>query len=217
MALARGFDFDGANGKSFYHIPDLDVTMKEKAKDILVEEVMSRSPRTTTPDISAQAAARLMRAEDVGSLVIIEDGGAVGIITEKDLVQKVVAESRPASKVRVHEIMSAPLVTIGPKESVANAARKMANLKLRRLPVIQEGMLVGLITENDVLRLSPSLIELTREWSRLGASGGMPPPHLTSEGYCENCGSFSPQLVEHEGMLICVDCLEQAGIQGDGE
>ena len=206
-----------SDGKPFYHIHDLVQTMKDKAKDILVEEVMSRSPRTTGPDISAQAAAKLMKREDVGSLVIIEDGTAIGIITEKDLVQKVVAEGRHASKVTVQEIMSSPLVTISPKESVSDAARKMALMRLRRLPVVSEGRLIGVLTENDVLRLSPSLIELTREWSRLVAEGGMAPSHLMTEGYCENCGAYSNQLVEHNRELVCLDCREQLKSAGDGK
>jgi signal-transduction protein with cAMP-binding, CBS, and nucleotidyltransferase domain len=186
--------------------------MKDKAKDILVEEVMSRNPRITGSDLSAQAAAKLMRSEDVGSLVIMEDGEAVGIVTEKDLVQKIVAEGRSSSRVKVKDIMSSPLITIGPKMSVSDAARKMAERKLRRLPVVQEGKLVGVLTENDVLLLSPSLIELTREWSRLGASGGYLPKLLATEGYCENCGAYSLQLLEHEGELLCAECLDQIGV-----
>ena len=170
---------------------------------------MSRRPRTARPDISAQAAARLMRQEDVGSLVIIEDGSAIGIITETDLVHKVVAEGRSASTVEVQEIMSCPLVTVGPRESVSVAARKMANMGFRRLPVVSDGQLVGVLTENDLLRLSPSLIELTREWSRIGQLGGAGPEQLATEGYCENCGAYSGQLVEHEGQLVCLVCLEQ--------
>jgi signal-transduction protein with cAMP-binding, CBS, and nucleotidyltransferase domain len=191
--------------------------MKEKAKDILVEEIMSRNPRSASSDINAQAAARLMKHEDVGSLIILEDGAAVGMLTEKDLVHKVVAEGRSSSKVCVGDIMSSPLVTIGPKESVSDAARRMANLKLRRLPVVKDGKLIGVLTENDVLRLSPSLIELTREWSRLGARGGVLPRQLMTEGYCDSCGTYSDQLVEREGELLCVGCLDQTALHGDGE
>jgi signal-transduction protein with cAMP-binding, CBS, and nucleotidyltransferase domain len=191
--------------------------MREKAKDILVEEIMSHNPRSASSDINAQTAARLMKHEDVGSLIILEDGAAVGMLTEKDLVHKVVAEGRSSSKVCVGDIMSSPLVTIGPKESVSDAARRMANLKLRRLPVVNDGKLIGVLTENDVLRLSPSLIELTREWSRLGAKGGVLPRQLMSEGYCDSCGTYSDQLVEKEGELLCVGCLDQTALHGDGE
>jgi signal-transduction protein with cAMP-binding, CBS, and nucleotidyltransferase domain len=191
--------------------------MKEKAKDILVEEVMSRNPRSASSNITAQAAAKLMKQEDVGSLIIIEDGAAVGMVTEKDLVQKVVAEGRSSSKVCVADIMSSPLIIIGPKESVSDAAKMMADMKLRRLPVVQDHKLVGVLTENDLLRLSPSLIELTREWSKLGTGGANPPKQLVTEGYCDNCGSYTDRLVELNGELVCLDCIDQIGVHGDGE
>jgi CBS domain-containing protein len=204
-------------GKAFYRHPDLVAIMKEKAKDILVEEIMSRNPRAACSDITAQAAAKLMKQEDVGSLIILEDGAAVGMVTEKDLVLKVVAEGRSSMKVHVSDIMSTPLITIGPTESVSDAAKRMANLKLRRLPVVKDGRLVGVLTENDVLRLSPSLIELTREWSRLGAGGGVLPKQLMTEGYCDNCGTYADQLLERNGELLCLECIDQIGPQGDGE
>lgn len=207
----------GDVGKAFYRYPNLVMTMKEKAKDILVEEIMTRNPRAASSDITAQSAAKLMRQEDVGSLIILEDGAAIGMVTEKDLVQKVVAEGRSPSKVRIAAIMSTPLITIGPKESVSDAAKRMANLRLRRLPVLKDGRLVGVLTENDVLRLSPSLIELTREWSRLGACGGSLPKQLTTEGYCDNCGTYADQLVERNGELLCFACIDQMRSQGDGE
>jgi CBS domain-containing protein len=203
-------------GKAFLSPSLLVIIMKEKAKDILVEEIMSRNPRTASSDITAQSAAKMMKQEDVGSLIILEDGAAVGMLTEKDLVQKIVAEGRSPSKVIIANIMSAPLITIGPTESVADAAKRMANLKLRRLPVVKDEKLVGVLTENDLLRLSPSLIELTREWSRLGACGKALSKQLTTEGYCDNCGTYADQLVERNGELLCFACIDQIG-SGDGE
>jgi len=203
-------------GKAFLSPSLLVIIMKEKAKDILVEEIMSRNPRTASSDITAQSAAKIMKQEDVGSLIIIEDGAAVGMLTEKDLVQKIVAAGRSPSKVIIANIMSTPLITIGPTESVADAAKRMANLKLRRLPVVKDEKLVGVLTENDLLRLSPSLIELTREWSRLGAGGKALSKQLTTEGYCDNCGTYADQLVERNGELLCFACIDQIGL-GDGE
>jgi signal-transduction protein with cAMP-binding, CBS, and nucleotidyltransferase domain len=193
------------------------MTMKEKAKDILVEEVMSRNPRSASSNITAQAAAKLMKQEDVGSLIIIEDDAAVGMVTEKDLVQKVVAEGRSPSKVRVADIMSSPLVTVGPTESVSDAAKMMANMKLRRLPVIKDQRLVGVLTENDLLRLSPALIELTREWSKLGAGGASLPKNLVTEGYCDNCGAYTDRLMELNGELVCLGCIDQIDSHDNGE
>jgi len=184
--------------------------MKEKAQDIIVDEVMSRNPKTIWPEMTAQEAGKLMRQEGVGSLVVIEDGAAIGILTEKDLVEKVVAEGKPPSKVKVMSIMSSPLVTIEPGMSVAEAARKMSEMKLRRLPVVHGGKLIGILTENDVLKLSPSLIEITREWSRLGMCGSSPGrAHQITSGYCENCGAYYNELVMRNGELLCADCIDQ--------
>lgn len=192
--------------------------MKDKAQDIIVDEVMSKSPKTIWPKMTAQEAGQLMRKEDVGSLVVVEDGTAIGILTEKDLVEKVVAEGKPPAKVQVESIMSSPLVTIGPGVSVAEAAKRMSEMKLRRLPVVSKGKLVGILTENDVLKLSPSLIEITREWSRLGVCGAVPglASPITS-GYCENCGAYYDELMMRNGELLCADCYDQLRPLDEGE
>jgi CBS domain-containing protein len=183
--------------------------MKEEAKDIIVEEVMSKDPRTGTADMTAQAAAKLMKKERVGSLVIVEDGSPVGIITEKDLMEKIVAEGKSAKTIKVKDLMSSPLVTIGPRATLEDAAKKMSTMRLRRLPVVSKGKLIGILTENDVLRLSPSLIEMTREWSKLGVRGMTGTNPTFSSGYCDNCGLYSNELIVREGELLCSDCYDQ--------
>jgi len=185
------------------------IRMNDKAKDIIVEEVMSKNPRTGTSDMTAQAAAKLMKQEKVGSLVIIEDGSPVGIITEKDLMEKIVAEGKSAKTIKVKDLMSSPLVTIGPQATLEDAAKKMSTMRLRRLPVVSKGKLIGILTENDVLRLSPSLIEMTREWSKLGVGGLTGTNPVFSSGYCDNCGLYSNELIVREGELLCSDCYDQ--------
>jgi signal-transduction protein with cAMP-binding, CBS, and nucleotidyltransferase domain len=189
--------------------------MTEKAKDIYVEEVMSRTPRIGTPDMTVRQAAMLMKSEDVGSLIIIDKDEAVGMLTERDLLEKIVSEGRSASRTKVGSVMTHPLVTVGPKETITNAARMMATLKLRRLPVVSRGKLIGLLTENDVLKLSPSLIELTREWSMLGVQGKKRSGSPSTSGYCENCGAFSSELIPNDSELLCAECAEQLGSSGN--
>jgi len=185
--------------------------MTEKAKDIYVEEVMSRKPRIGTPEMTVRQAATLMKKEGVGSLIIIENKQAVGMLTERDLLEKIVSEGRSASRTKVGMVMTKPLVTVGPRETITNAARMMATLKLRRLPVISRGKLIGILTENDVLKLSPSLIELTREWSRLGVCGKKSGDASVASGYCEKCGAFSSELIANDSELLCADCVDQLG------
>lgn len=145
----------------------------ERARDIYVEDIMTKVPVIGSPSLTVRDIATLMRSWKVGSVIIIEDGRPVGIVTERDFVEKVVAEDRRPSEVRALDIMSRPLVTVGPKESVADAGRKMAQLRLRRLPVVVGDQLIGMLTENDITRLSPSLLEITREWRGISSSPEM--------------------------------------------
>lgn len=183
--------------------------MAELSRDIYVKEVMTRSPVTCAPNITVKKAATIMREKNVGSLVVIEDGDAVGIITERDLVEKVVAEDLKPSKVKVESVMTSPLITVSPETGLAEAARMMAKMGLRRLPVVTDNKLIGILTENDILRISPSLIELTREWSRLRSDVNRTSSSSRSSGYCESCGIYSDSLREYDGRLLCDSCLDR--------
>ncbi|HSV42609.1 MAG TPA: CBS domain-containing protein [Methanomassiliicoccales archaeon] len=183
--------------------------MKNDVREILVQEIMSKRPRTGSPDMTVQQAAKLMRDARVGSLVIIEDKTAVGILTERDLVNKVVALDLPSSDLKVERIMSAPLITVTPNEKVSDAARLMANKRVRRLPVCDGKRLVGILTENDILRLSPALIEVTREWSKILGRAGPGENNDRTAGYCELCGGYSIELKMKDGQLLCRECSEE--------
>ncbi len=129
--------------------------MADRARDIYVEDIMTKVPVIGGPELTAKDLGTLMRSWKVGSVIIVEDGRPVGIVTERDFVEKIVAENRLPSEVRAKQIMSQPLVTIGPRESVAEAGRRMARRGFRRLPVVVGDQLVGMLTENDITRLSP--------------------------------------------------------------
>jgi CBS-domain-containing membrane protein len=108
--------------------------------------------------------------------------------------------------------MTSPLVTVGPKDSVAEAATKMSKLRMRRLPVVSKGHLIGILTENDILRISPSLIEITREWAKIKGPGSAEASGARiASGYCDSCGAFSSELRAREGQMLCSDCFEQWG------
>jgi len=117
-----------------------------------VNEVMTHDPRTLTPDSTVEEAARLMRDDDVGSLPLVEGSKCVGTVTDRDIVLRVVAESRPFDT-KVGEIAAKELVTVDPQQSVEDAMRLMAEHQVRRLPVCEEdGRLVGIVAQADVAR-----------------------------------------------------------------
>jgi CBS domain-containing protein len=117
-----------------------------------VNEVMTHDPRTLTPESTIEEAARFMRDDDVGSLPLVEGSKCIGTVTDRDIVLRVVAESRPLDT-PVREIAAKQLVTIDPQQSVDEAMRLMAEHQLRRLPVCdEEGQLVGIVAQADVAR-----------------------------------------------------------------
>ena len=115
-----------------------------------IREVMTPDPTTVEPGTSAQEAARKMKSEDVGSLPIVDGGRLVGMITDRDLALRLVAEGRSADT-PVGEVGSRELVTIDPQQDLGEAARLMSEHQLRRLPVCEEdGKLVGIVAQADV-------------------------------------------------------------------
>ena len=118
--------------------------------DKTVKDVMSSSPRTIEASTPLPDAARLMRDEDVGSLPIVEGDRLVGVVTDRDLTIRVLAEGKGA-ETTVGEIASKDVVTVDPQQSPEEAARLMAEHQIRRLPVTEEdGKLIGILAQADV-------------------------------------------------------------------
>lgn len=168
-----------------------------------VVEVMSASPVTIPVDATIAEAATAMRDKEIGSLVVIDAGRPAGIVTERDIVTKVAAEMKAADRTSVRDVMSAPLIAVHPHQEVAEAAKIMAARRIRRLPVIQEGKLVGMLTENDIIRVWPQLIEVTREWDKAGLESQFA---KGVEGHCDACGVYSTHLVWDRSLLVCPEC-----------
>jgi CBS domain-containing protein len=119
-----------------------------------VSEVMTSNPRSVEPSTPVVEAARMMKSEDVGSIPIVEGDRLVGMITDRDIVVRDVAEGRDPQSTTVGEIASRDLVTIDPDQGIEEAARLMARHQLRRLPVVEEdGRLVGIVAQGDIAQL----------------------------------------------------------------
>jgi len=119
-----------------------------------VRNFMTSKVLTTASDKTILEAAKLMKIDDVGSIVVVENGKPVAIVTERDFLRRVVAEGLSTQK-PVKEIMSYPLVTIAPEESIKHALKLMQERGVRRLPVVKGERLVGIITAADLAKLEP--------------------------------------------------------------
>jgi CBS domain-containing protein len=116
-----------------------------------IRDVMTSDPRTVEPSATVQEAAKAMRDEDVGPIPIVENGSLVGILTDRDIVVRIVAEGKDASSTTVGDIASHDLATIDPEQTLDEALRLMAKHQVRRLPVCEEdGRLVGIVAQADV-------------------------------------------------------------------
>jgi CBS domain-containing protein len=115
-----------------------------------VQAVMTKNPTTVTPDTPATEAARIMKTEDTGIVPIVDGDRLGGVITDRDLTLRILAEGK-SPDTKVGELASKDLVTIDPQQSLEEAARLMAEHQIRRLPVVEEdGRLVGILAQKDL-------------------------------------------------------------------
>lgn len=118
-----------------------------------VRDVMTSNPRSIEPSTTVTEAARLMKSEDIGSVPIVDGDQLVGVVTDRDIVIRVVAETKDPQSTTAGEIASRDLVTVDPEQDLDEALRLMAQHQVRRLPVAEEdGRLVGILAQADVAR-----------------------------------------------------------------
>jgi CBS domain-containing protein len=115
-----------------------------------VEEIMTTNPRTLDLDDSVLDAAQAMRDNDIGDVIVTQDGQATGIVTDRDIVVRAVAEGRDADSTQVSEICTTGIQAIEPDASVDDALRTMREHDIRRLPVVKNRRPVGVISLGDL-------------------------------------------------------------------
>lgn len=122
-------------------------------------EIMTKDPRTVTPDTGLQEVARLMQSEDVGIIPVVEAGGTnlLGVVTDRDIALRVVGEGKDAKTTKVSDVMSKGVSTCKQDDSVDDVMDLMGKEQLRRVPIVDErGALVGIVAQADVVREAKS-------------------------------------------------------------
>jgi CBS domain-containing protein len=115
-----------------------------------VRTAMTEDPRSIDQSASVVEAAQLMREQDIGSLPIVDDGKLVGMITDRDITTRVVAAAADPKTTSVADVSSGDLVSVEPDNDLDEALRLMARHQVRRLPVVEDGRLVGIVAQADV-------------------------------------------------------------------
>ena len=117
-----------------------------------VKELMTREPTTVGPDATLGEVATLMRQEDCGSIPVVRDRRLVGIVTDRDIVVRGIAAGKDARSTPVSDVMSADPVCVGPDADVTEAEKIMGDRQIRRLPVVEDGMLTGILVIGQIAR-----------------------------------------------------------------
>jgi CBS domain-containing protein len=185
--------------------------------DIPIKEIMVREVVTGDQNLTVLDAAKLMRKQKVDSVVVLDHGTPVGIVTEGDIISEVVSKDVKASAVKLKDIMTYPLVIATPNDRLSVIAKRMAKERIRKMPVVEDGKLVGIVADVDILNVSSEmtsilseLLEMNLEREPFEFEG-----ESVSQGICEKCGSFSHYLVLKGGLLVCETCKEELELEGE--
>ena len=174
-------------------------------RTLIVREAMSSPVVTVWENDSTADAASVMKEHGIGAIIV--HGGEsqpVGIITERDLVYRVIAEGKSPSKIKVKEVMSSPLMTVDPEASLDEAMAMMSMNNVRRLGVVYKGSLEGVISDKDIIRIMPSVIEIVRERSKIQSGELSSGPSIV--GYCDRCEMYTSDMRNVDGEFLCEDC-----------
>jgi CBS domain-containing protein len=176
---------------------------------MFVRDIMSVNVVTMSPDATIFDVAILMAKIDIGSVLITDKDRPLGIITESDIVRRVITAEKDPKSTAARDIMSSPIIHVEPGTALTEAMRVMARSNIRRVAVLKNDSLAGIITSRDLLRWSPELIDILVESLRLRSEGAKHEDDnedIAYGGECDSCGEYSTELIEEDGEYLCVNC-----------
>jgi len=187
------------------------LSTKASPPEVKVEDVMSSPVVTIRETDTVLAAAKLMKKHEIGCVVVVDKSGKpLGLMTERDVVRRVSALDLLPSKVQAGKSMTKPPSTVDASANITDAAKKMRELKIRRLVVVENGKLKGIITSNDIVDITPALIDVISEKSQISSVQRVKEPAPLS-GYCDRCGSWADELKSQDGQFLCDECSTEFG------
>ncbi len=179
----------------------------EEIEEITVADAMTRGVICVDSQDTVMSAAQVMKKNDISGVIVTAKGEGVGVVTERDIICKVIADGLKPASIAVSEVMTSPLITIAPTASIDDAARMMRNKDIRRLVVNDGKRIIGLLSEFDIVRIEPALHLLIKEQSRWDIYEAHAAKTGAISGLCESCENYSDSLANLDGRLICEDCI----------
>jgi len=175
-----------------------------------VKEIMTRDVVTIDIKNDVQHLAHKMLVYDVGSVIVTDKKQPVGIVTERDIVRKIVSMNLKPEDISIKELMTTPLITIPATEDVTDTMHKMVKMEIKRLPVVENAKLVGIVTDTDLLAISAEMGSIFSDLIKMHREKvfSMETPQKISRGICEECGDNVDNLLLVNGRLLCESCRE---------
>lgn len=194
-----------------------DIHNRELEREISVSEVMNKTVITMDINSDIPSIAREMVNSNAGSVIITENGKAIGIITERDFVKSIITEDRKPSEVDARKILSTPLITVRPGTSVIKASEIMLRANIKRLPVLENDTIIGVLSNTDILMITPGLTTILKNLIDINRDPLLSIP--TNEeieedfrtGMCESCYIYSVDLELVNGRYLCGNCRQEEG------
>ena len=180
---------------------------------IKVGDLMTRNFIHVAPDTDLRQCAKTMVKKRVGSLIIKDGDKLKGILTEKDIIWAIVKKSKKDLKtIPAKALMKRKVHTIKPSADITDALKKFKKKKIRRLPVVERGKIIGFLTTKDILKIDPGLFEsiaetlkIKEETEKLNRSNITAP---RKQGICEECGEYEI-LYQDEAQWLCDTCYNK--------
>lgn len=173
---------------------------------ITCADAMTTDPVTVRESALIPDCASLMKEKHVGALLVIEENSLKGIITEQDIVRRLVAEGLNPTETTAKDILSSKIYSITPGSDIFEALMIMKDENIRHVTVMEDNKLLGLVTGKDILKIEPQLFELLAEKIELREASRK--PLGISEGNCEECGEFGEKLYFMSEKALCKACIK---------
>lgn len=175
---------------------------------LLVKDIMTKPVVAIDINKSAKHAGMLIKKTRKGALIVVKNGRPVGILTDSDLIKKVIAKNILPSRVKVKNIMSKPLIVAGPNDDITVATKKLRRSNIKRLPVVDKGKIIGVVSLTDIAVASPGMIYVLENRLKMKEEPFAIREKFAS-GICDSCGNYSADLKNAGGQWLCETCREE--------
>ncbi len=176
---------------------------------IKVRDIMSSPVYSIDVNKNAREAGELFRKVRRGFLIVTKNKKPIGTLSESDVIQKIVAENKTASKIKIKNIMSSPIVGVRPEDELIDVVRKMKLNNIHRLPVVDKDKLVGVVSLTDVARTSPEMLDLLEYRLKMKEEPFVLREEITS-GICDSCENYFTTLQNKNDQWLCESCRDES-------